>query len=116
MNEKLKKYPSSQFFRVIDTIGVPHPYCIGTKHVVHASDKFMGMLGKEAIEDGEKHGIYCNICKGKLKYADHKQALLIECDKDDNITLQEYLKSIVELAESDNFAGFSFIKSSSFGG
>lgn len=58
MDEKLEKYGESECgnFKVIDTIGVPHPYCIGPKHVGWASDHWNGMLGKDAILDAEEHG------------------------------------------------------------
>lgn len=114
IKEKLLKYPKTELFEVVDTIGVPHPYCIGAKHVAHASDNYSGILGDQAIQNGEENGIYCEICKGKLRYDEHKQALLIACDAESpnavKDQLQEYLKSIVEMCEDDGYVGFAFTK------
>ena len=47
--DKLKeRYGSSEFnnYAVVDTIGVPHPFTIGEKHVTHASNYHGGMLGE----------------------------------------------------------------------
>jgi hypothetical protein len=103
-------------FMVVDTIGVPHPYCIDAKHVVHASDHFAGMLGEAAIESAEKHGIYCATCKGQLKYKEHEQALLVECWQDlkgadgkVNPELAAYLVACKPKAEEHKFTGFAFI-------
>jgi hypothetical protein len=110
----LSKYPRTELFYVKDTIGVPHPYCIGSRHVAHASDHFHGMLSAEAIRSGEKKGIFCDICKGKLSYDEHKQALLIAVNAEGELKdvpgLQEYLLSIQDMTERDGYAGWSFIK------
>ena len=47
----------------------PHPFCIGSRHVVHASDKFSGILGTDAIE---RAGIYCATPGCTLPYDQHK--------------------------------------------
>jgi hypothetical protein len=106
-------------FFVKDTIGVPHPYCIGPKHVAHAADHFGGMLGKEAIRDAEKHGARCDICKGKLSYDAHETALLIACKaelKDESGTanpeLHAFLLKCKPMCEADKYAGFAFVKES----
>ena len=52
-DEKLVKYPKTDKFEVIDTIGTPHPYMIMPSHVAWASDYCGGMLGKEAIRGAE---------------------------------------------------------------
>jgi hypothetical protein len=127
---KLKSYPKSEQgnFEVIDTIGVPHPYCITPKHVAVASDDFCGMLGKETIIEAEKRGATCGICRknakhgGKiLSFEEHEQALLVSCkaelknDKGEtNPELHKYLLSIKERATKDGFAGFAFKKSEFF--
>lgn len=103
-------------FWVMDTIGVPHPYMIGAKHVAHASDHFSGMLGKEAIEDAERKGIaQCEICKGDLAFAEHETALLVGCTEDLNVAdgkvnpeLHAYLLKCKPLCEADHYAGFAF--------
>ena len=116
----MKKFPKTEKFKVIDTIGVPHPYCITPKHVEIASDEFMGMLGEPAIKRAEEKGVYCDICKkierktGKpcLPYEEHKQALLIEVDDKRELKdipeLKEYLLKLKPLAEKGGFAGFAF--------
>lgn len=118
-NEELKaRYGESEHgnFAVIDTIGVPHPYCIGPRHVVHASDKFGGMLGKEAIRDAEKHGIRCMTCKGKLSYEQHEVALLVDCklpiedQSGPGSELHAYLMKSKPLCEEDKYVGFAFKK------
>jgi hypothetical protein len=103
-------------FFVCDTIGVPHPYCITDKHVTLAADNFSGILSKEAIENAEKHGAKCGICKGKLSFAQHEQALLVECrvdmkqeDGSANPELHAYLLKCKEMCEQDKYAGFAFL-------
>lgn len=114
-------------FQIIDTIGVPHPYCITPKHVTIASDDHMGMLGKEAIEDAEKQGVQCGTKfkdggQCNLPYNEHKQALLVECkqemyigkpDKDNKVKwnpeLHKWLNLIKDKTEKMHFAGFSFL-------
>jgi len=118
----LKKYPKTDKFEVIDTIGVPHPYCITPKHVQYAADFYSGLLGTEAIKEAEKHGATCNICKVAnkkngakiLSLEEHETALLIEVndprDLNDIPELKEYLLKIKKRAEEDKFAGFAFRK------
>ena len=116
VDDKFKKYSKTDLFRVVDSMGVPHPFVIGTKHVVHASDNFSGMLGKEAIKDLEsKKGHSCYMKGCTLMFEEHEQALLVEVNSDEElITIQDelntYLKSIVDLSESEGYAGFCFIK------
>jgi len=106
----------------IETIAIPHPYCIGAKHVGHASRNFNGMLGIEAIEDAERHGITCDICKEMhrkngtkiLKYAEHEQrkTLFIEVPQNNDLNkingLVEYLNSIKPICEKLKIDGFAF--------
>jgi hypothetical protein len=104
-------------FYVTDTIGVPHAYCIGTRHVTFAADKFGGMLGNEAIRAGEKKGIRCEVKGCNLTFEQHEKALLIACkaelkDKDGqaNPELHAYLLACKENCEKDGFVGFAFIE------
>lgn len=100
-------------FRIVDTIGVPHPYCIGPKHVTYAADHCGGMLGAAAIEAAEKHGAHCCICHGKLAYAAHETALLVESKVEElngNPELHAFLLKCKPLAEADHFAGFAFTR------
>jgi len=103
-------------FYIKDTIGVPHPYCITAKHVVHAADHFNGRLGEAAIADAEKHGIHCGTPRCQLSYDEHKQGLLVGCKahlKDEkgeaNPELHEWLLKCKELAIADNIEGFAFL-------
>ena len=107
----LTQYKSfdTKFFSVRDTMGVPHPYCIGTRHVVNASDNFSGMLGKAALEDCESKGIHCAMRGCQLTYKEHETALAINCKNKDNDLLQEYLLSIKEQCEKDKYVGFVLI-------
>ncbi len=109
---KFKKYPSTKQFKVVDTIGIPHPYCITPKHVAYASDHWGGMLGKDAIRESEEHGARCDICKGKLSFDEHKQALLVQVSDDRELKdipeLKDYLLSIKGMATKDKMEGFAF--------
>jgi hypothetical protein len=106
-------------FYIKDSIGVPHPYMITSKHVVYASDHHSGMLGEAAIKGAERNGHYCGICKGKLKYEQHEQAVVIGCkidtqDPDDatkgHPELHAYLLALKPLIEADKyFVGFAFL-------
>lgn len=110
--EALAKYPKTDKFKIIDTIAVPHPYCITPKHVAYASDHCGGMLGERAIRGAEEQGARCDICKGKLSYDEHQRALLVEVTDDrelkDISELKSYLLTIKKQAEADGFAGFAF--------
>ena len=99
----------TEFFSVRDTMGVPHLYCIGSKHVVNASDNFGGMLGEAAIQDCEEKGITCGMRGCQLSYKEHETALAINCKNKDKDLLQSYLLSIKEQCEKDNYAGFVLI-------
>lgn len=109
-------YPPSPSgrFKVIDAIPTQHPYTIGAKHVVHASDHFGGILGEEAILDCEKKGIKCDACKGRLSYEEHEWALLVDCTADPKEAqpeVKEWLQSLVAECEKNKYAGFAFKKS-----
>jgi hypothetical protein len=123
MNEKQiefeKEYSKSENgnFYIVDSIGVPHPYCIGSRHVAHAADHHMGMLDQYAIKSAEKLGIKCQVRGCNLSYEQHEQALLICCKKDlksnDKINpeLHKWLLSIKDKVDSEKkYAGFSFIQ------
>lgn len=125
MEEKFKKYGKSMDgnFEVVDSIGVPHPYCVGPKHLKYSSSMYLD------IPEAEAKGAVCCICKrinfrtGKpiLSYDEHEQALLVACyadDKDDDMKheLHEYLLSIKEMTEKDGYAGYAFMDKFSKGG
>ena len=105
--EKLQKYPQTEHFQVVDTIGVPHPFCITPKHI-EAAQQYGGMLGANAIKDLERNGHpSCGMRNCNLMYEEHEQALLVRCQVKDNDLLGAYLKSIIELCEADGYAGFT---------
>ncbi len=109
-------YPESAngLFRVIDTIGVPHPYVITPRHVTVASDHHSGILDDGAIRNAEEnHGARCGHPRCNLTFDQHEQALLVEVDEDTrgnealSEALGEYLKSLVSEAEANGYAGFT---------
>lgn len=124
--ENLVKYGKSKqgHFQVVDTIGVPHPYCLTPKHVKVASEQFNGIMGKEAIAEAERQGIYCYTCREInrrhgdpiLKADEHKHSLLVACFKDMNTNekylkeVKRYLTHIKDMCEKDGYAGFTFLK------
>lgn len=116
MTDVKGNYPKSKQgnFKVVDTIGVPHPYCITSKHVAWAADHCGGMLGKEAIREAEEHGAKCDICKKQgnvLTIDEHEQALLVGCKVDIQPLpdeLKDWLISIKEEATANGYAGFAF--------
>ena len=110
--EKLKEYPKTDKFECIDTIGVPHPYCITPKHVAVAADHHSGILDDGAVEDAERRGAKCGVRGCNLGYREHETAILVQVDDDRELKdvpgLKEYLLSIKERAEADKVAGFAF--------
>ena len=107
MDEKDIKYygtSTNKNFKVVDSIGVPHLYCITPKHLCGG-----GMyLGETEIIEAEKQGATCGICKGKLSYKEHERALLIGCKSDINKELHSYLLKIKDKAKKKGFSGFAF--------
>jgi len=127
-DEKLKKYndplvySSTELFEAIDTIPIPHPYCITPRHIATASDKHSGILDADAIRDAEKtNKAVCDICKHInkkdpskpiLSYDEHGQALLLAVKSDKELKdipeLKDYLLEIKPLLITDNFQGIAF--------
>lgn len=119
--ELLARFGTSEHgnYTITDTIGVPHPYCITPKHIEWAADHFSGLLSKDAIRDAEKkHGARCDICRGKLTFDQHEQALLVTCkaklsgdDGKATPELHAYLLACKDKLTSDKeFAGFAFVE------
>ena len=122
--EKLAKYGKSEQgnFEVIDTIGVPHPYCITPRHML-PDHMFMNA---DTIREAEKtNDAACDICrqnhrrdysKSILTYDQHETALLVACYKDpkSNETLgkelQNFMLKCKPFCEADKYAGFAFAK------
>lgn len=113
----LKKYPKTDLFRVKDTIGVPHPFCVTAPLITFVADNFMGILDKNSIEAFEKKKgrPVCGVRKCNLLYHEHETVLLIAIKSNKELKelepeLKEYLLSIKDMAEKDKFAGFAFIQ------
>jgi hypothetical protein len=108
-------YTESEHFKIIDSIGVPHPYCITPKHVEVASDSFGGMLGEAAIEAAEKKGAHCGMRSCQLSFKQHEQALIVECraplkiNGEANPELHKFLLDNKAECEKNNYAGFAFL-------
>jgi len=117
MGKDLSKYPKTGRFEVIDTIPVPHPYCITPKHLKYNTSMY---LGRKQIAEAEKKGAVCDICRKRnkkfgdpiLSIDEHKEALLIEVNDKRELKdvpgLHRYLLSIKEMTEKDGFVGFAF--------
>jgi hypothetical protein len=107
----------------------PHPYCITSSHVVHASDHFSGVLGNEAIKSLEKSrgrgccGMYVGpdgkFSNGKrygyerctLRYDEHvtKKILFVKLTRDlSNIEAASELFKIKELLGQKGYEGVGF--------
>ena len=118
MDEKKFKgdYEGSDNYFIIDTIGVPHMYMIGPRHIGYASDRFSGLLGAEAIKSGEREKkLHCYQPGCTLYYEEHKEALLVKCMKDPAIEenskeLNELIVKWKEEVERNNYAGFAFVR------
>jgi len=116
--EALPKPPEGAVFSAVkvEPVSLPHPYCIGTRHVVEAADHFSGRLGAEAIESAERKGARCGMPGCNLKYAGHEQMLTMfiavppQHQRDLNACpgLHAYLLSIKEQAQALGVQGFAF--------
>jgi len=119
--DNFKKYGNSREgnYYVKDCIGVPHPYCVGVKHLELNVGPFLN------IEEAEEKGAQCEICKklvreGKLKkaltYKEHERALVIACKKEPKQNtephkeLNDFLLKIKDKVSKDGYAGFTFLK------
>ncbi len=104
-------------FWINDTICVPHPYCVGPKHLKYSESVYLDIPGAEA------KGARCYICNrlhketGKpiLLFEDHKKALIVKCKVDANSPefkpeLEEYLLSVKQFCIDDGYEGFAFMK------
>ena len=123
--DKLLKYGKSKKgnFQIVDTIAVPHPYCLTPKHIQEAADNFGGIMGEAAMQSADDKGIYCYTCRSInkrhgdpiLTFKQHELALLVACYADMQIPkfkkeAQTFLKSIAKMVEEDKYAGFTFLK------
>ena len=104
-------------FTVIDSIGVPHPYCIGAAHLKYNDSMH---FGAKQIRHMETHHsqVHCMVKGCTLSFDEHKQALLIECKidikdpdhpKQTCKELHHYLMSIKNETEKNGYTGFVFL-------
>lgn len=119
MPEVKGNYPESAKgnFKIIDTVGVPHPYCITPKHLEYSEGMYLDIPG------AEEKGAVCDICRvavkaGKqdriLTFEEHEHALLVECKIEIQPTpdeLKNWLLSIKDEATKNGYAGFAFKRS-----
>ena len=122
LKELQKKYGKSKQnnFSITDTIPIPHPYVIGSKHISLNEGIYLN------IEETEKKGAKCeqrindgySTKRCNLKYDDHKTGLLIQCEipmsdpKDKNKfnkELHKYLLMIKEKLDLKKYDGFGFV-------
>lgn len=111
----LTKYPKTDQFQIINTIGIPHPFCITHHHVCYASDNHGGLLGSDAIKtyEASKGGHpSCGVRGCNLTYAEHETALLVEVTDKRNLKditeLHAYLLECKSVPGADKYAGFAF--------
>ena len=103
----IARYGRTDSFGVVDTIGVPHPFTVGVKHVKFAADCHGGVLNERVCRK-----IPCAHRGCTLSYDEHQTALLVECLVEPAKALKEiqtYLQSIVPLCEDDGFVGFTLL-------
>jgi len=91
----------------------PHPYMIGPGHVVHASEKFCGILSTDAIENYEtKTGRGCAWKGCNLRYSDHKVShfLMVKLMRDmENQEASEVLYTLKPLLKREHLEGIGFL-------
>ena len=104
-------------FYIEDTISTPHPFTITDKHVAFAADHCCGILGEDAVEKAEAHGIHCGARGCQLTMREHGKGLVVSCKSElknakgeIHKELHAYLLSCADKAEQDKFEGFAFVK------
>lgn len=116
--EALPKPPEGAVFSAVkvESVSLPHPYCITSRHVVFAADHRGGMLTAEAIDAAERAGARCGMPGCNLKHDEHEQMLTMfiavppQHQRDLNACpgLHAYLLSIKEQAQALGVQGFAF--------
>lgn len=114
MNKELalSEVPHAEFAHVesINEVNFkPHPFVIGVKHVVHASDHHSGMLGDATI-----NAIPCDQCNRPRSEHTFDRVAFVVLDRDLTKTeLQAWLLSFgEEWCKKHEIDGFGFIKTS----
>lgn len=91
----------------------PHPYCIGSRHVAHAADKFNGILSEDAIKAAEAKGIKCAVPHCGTPYKEHTSDTVLFLKLTRTVThseAREVLLKLVPLTEANNIDGFGFLE------
>lgn len=86
----------------------PHPFCISSRHIAHASDHYCGRLGEESMRAAP-----CGMRGCNLSYDEHTSDLVMFLKLTRSMTskeAQESLKPICDEVEADKIDGFAFIK------
>lgn len=93
----------------------PHPYVIGPKHIVYASDHFSGMLSEMCIKEGEAAGkCKCAHPGCKLSYDEHScdRVAFLQLQRDGNDEeAKVLLQKIVTELDKNLIDGFTFVES-----
>lgn len=112
-------YPESAQgnFAVVDTIAVPHYYCITPKHLEYSTGVYLDIEGAEA------KGAVCDTCKHLVRHGkqdhvltlkEHETALLVACKLDiaeqteAGSELSTWLLAIKDEATNNGYVGFAF--------
>lgn len=115
MSDKFSKYLKTDKFKVVDSITLPHTYCMGNKVLGYISTNFNGKDIRKAVETYEKvFGPSCTEEGCNLTIEEHVLALAIEVDTDDEEIqmtpgLFEYLNSITDMAKKSGVKGFVYV-------
>ena len=109
-------FPKTDQFQIVDTIGFPHPYCIGSGLVTYAADKHYGILNEEVIVNYELN-LRKPSCKTPgciLYYHEHENALVVEVTDDRELNdipeLPIFLQECAPMAQKLKYTGFAFKK------
>lgn len=105
-------------FEVIDSIGVPHPYCIGAAHLKYNDCMMLGTDQIRRMEKEHPHHVHCKVKGCTLSYDEHEQALVVAC-KADMVSpgdgkkacpeLHNYLLKAKDEATKNGYTGFAFL-------
>ena len=112
----LKKLFDNDIFLVAKCDSVnfnPHPYTIGTKHVVFASDHHSGLLGDTALDAFEKQGGKCAHPNCYLKRAEHTHDNVVFLQLKRNANQEEVrteMKKMLLPVEKMGYQGFGFFE------
>jgi hypothetical protein len=113
-NDELTKKYADRFAEPLKLMRIesvnfkPHPFMIGTKHVVHASDHCCGMLGEETMR-----AVPCAHpgCRSPYEAHVHDTVAMIQLTRNaTNEEVQAVLKPLCADFEADGIDGFTFVE------